>query len=102
MKVPTRSLLVFNLDLPAIFFLIMGQRTFVAGVGGRNFQMSRTFPRPTGPGHGGFRMARTVGHKMEIIVTCPRGQYHPSMKDVVQQARNILFFNPHPRICLLI
>lgn len=27
------------------FLIIMGQRTFVVGVEGRNFQMSKTFPR---------------------------------------------------------
>lgn len=103
MKVPTGSLLFFHLDLPGIFgFLIMGQRTFVAGVGGRNFQMSKAFLRLTGSGHGGVRMARTLGRKMEVTVTFPRGQCHPSMKGLVQQVRNILFFNPHPRICLLV
>lgn len=43
----------------------MGQRAFVAGVGGRkNFQMSKTFPR-LHQGVEAFKTARAVGCEME-------------------------------------
>lgn len=47
LRAPLRPLLLIHLDLSGIFFLIMmGQRTFVARVGGRkNFSSEQTFPR---------------------------------------------------------
>lgn len=66
MKVPIRSLLLFNLNLPRDFFFFNYYETkdICCRVGRKNFQMSKTFPR-LDQGAEAFRIARTVGCEMQ-------------------------------------
>lgn len=64
MKVPIRSLLLFNLDLSGIFFFFnyYGTKDICCGGGREEFLNEQNIPK-TGSGCGDFRIARTVGSK---------------------------------------
>lgn len=69
MKVPTRTLLLFNLDLTEIFFFnYYGTKDICCRSGREEFSREKNIPK-IGSGRGGFRRARTVGYEMEPSVT---------------------------------
>lgn len=69
MKVPTRTLLLFNVDLPEIFFLnYYGTKDICCRGRREEFSKEQNIPK-IGLEHGGFRTARAVGYDMEMSVT---------------------------------
>lgn len=92
MKVPIRSLLLFNLDLSGIFFFFFnyyGTKDICCGGGREEFSNEQNIPK-TGSGRGGFRIARTVGDKRQTSATFIRVSVVPPWRLLHDKQETVL------------